>query len=306
MIRKRALIKKSFGEKLFDMANVCFFVLLAFVMVFPFWNVLMVSVVRIGEFYARPLILWPNEFVFDNYRFIFSSSKMLNTFGVTVFVTVIGTVYSVLLTAMMAYGLSKRSLPGRKWLMALLTFTMFFQGGLIPYYLLIKDIGLMNSVWVMILPAGISVWNFIIMKTHFQQMPDSLEESARIDGANDILILFKIILPLSLPILATFALFNAVGFWNSWFDALIFIQNRNLHPLQLVLRQMLIDANMPVEMSAAFTEARSKGADGEKIPIFEEGLKMASVIVATVPLLIIYPWLQKYFAKGFMIGSLKS
>jgi putative aldouronate transport system permease protein len=296
-------LRRSFGERVFDFCNVTFFVLLGIIMVFPLWNVLMVSLVRVGEFYAKPIILWPSTFNLDNYRFIFSSDKMLKTFAVTIFITVVGTGYSVLMTAMMAYGLSKKSLPGRKALLALLTFTMFFQGGLIPYYLLIKDIGLMNMIWVLIIPSGVSVWNFIIMKTHFQQMPDSIEESAKIDGANDILILFRIVLPLSVPILATFSLFNAVGFWNGWFDALIFIQNRNLHPLQLVLRQMLIEANMPPEMALSFKEAMSKG---EKIPIFEEGLKMAAVVVAVTPLLCIYPWLQKYFSKGVLIGSVKA
>jgi putative aldouronate transport system permease protein len=306
MVRVKSLnrIRSSPGEKVFDFFNVLFFVVLIFVMLFPLWNVLMVSLVTIGEFYSKPLILWPAPFNFDNYRFIFSSDKIVTTFGVTAFVTVAGTAYSVLITAMLAYGLSKKGLPARKTLMALLTFTMFFSGGLIPYFLLIKGVAfLYNHVWVMIIPNGVSIWNFIIMKTYFQQMPDSLEESAKIDGANDISIFVRIVLPLSMPIIATFSLFNAVGFWNTYYDALLFIQNRKLHPLQLVLRQMIVEANMPPEMAAKFTEARGKEGS---IPIFEEGLKMASVIVATVPLLCIYPWLQKYFAKGVMIGSVKA
>lgn len=262
----------------------------------------MTSLVGVGEFYERPLILWPRHFNFDSYRLIFGSNKMVRTFGVTAFVTLAGTLFSMTVTSMIAYGMSKKTLPGRKFFMLILTFTMFFSGGLIPYYLLIRDIGLINKIWVMIIPAGVSVWNFIILKSHFQQMPESLEESAKIDGANDLLILFKIVLPLSLPIFVTFSLFNAVGFWNTWFDAMIFIQNRDLHPLQLVLRQMLIDSSIPPEMAANYSRLKDLK---EKEPLFDEGVKMATVIVATVPILFIYPWLQKYFEKGVLIGSIR-
>jgi putative aldouronate transport system permease protein len=179
---------------------------------------------------------------------------------------------------------------------------MFFSGGLIPYYLLIRDLGLMNKIWVLILPGGVSIYNLIIMKSFFNQLPVELEESAKLDGANDIFIFIKIVLPLSMPLLATFALFNAVGFWNAWFDAMLFIQNRDLHPLQLVMRQMIVDNNMPVEMQAKFIRSKESSSDS---PIFEEGLKTATVIIATIPILVVYPWLQKYFAKGVMIGSIK-
>jgi len=177
---------------------------------------------------------------------------------------------------------------------------MFFQGGLIPYYLLIKDLGLMNSIWVMILPKGISIFNFLVMKSFFNQLPIELEESAKLDGANEIVIMIKIILPLSLPILATFSLFTAVMFWNEWFDAMLFIQDTNLQPLQLVLRGMIIDNLMPAEMLAKFTQSVGGGKQ-----LFDEAVKAAIIIVSTVPLLCLYPWLQKYFEKGVLIGSVK-
>jgi putative aldouronate transport system permease protein len=295
-------IKTSFGGKLFDLINILLFIFLSAIMLFPIWNVLTTSLVGIGEFYARPIILWPNEMTFVHYQYIFSSDKMLRTFAVTTFVTVVGTVYNLLVNTGCAYGLSKKYLPGRNVLLTIFTFTMFFSGGLIPYYLLIRDLGLMNKIWVLILPGGVSIYNLIIMKSFFNQLPVELEESAKLDGANDIFIFIKIVLPLSMPLLATFALFNAVGFWNAWFDAMLFIQNRDLHPLQLVMRQMIVDNNMPVEMQAKFIRSKESSSDS---PIFEEGLKTATVIIATVPILVVYPWLQKYFAKGVMIGSIK-
>lgn len=292
-------IKESLGSRIFDVCNVCFFVLIGFVMIFPFWNVLTTSIVGIGEFYARPLILWPKDPTLIAYKFIFSSDKMTRTFAVTTFVTVVGTIYNVIVTSCMSYSLSKKYLPGRNIFLIILTITMFFSGGLIPYYLLIKSLGLMNTIWVLIIPTGVSVWDFVVMKSFFSQLPVSLEESAKLDGANDIVILFKIIFPLSLPLLATFALFNAVGIWNAWFDAMLFIQDRKLHPLQLVLRQMLVDNNLPAEMQTKFIQ-QDKGT-----LLFDEGLKMATVVVATIPILCIYPWLQKYFEKGVMVGSVK-
>lgn len=292
-------VKESLGGKIFDIWNVCFFVFMSIIMLFPFWNVLTTSFVGIGEFYATPLILWPKEPTMEAYKFIFSSDKMLRTFGVTIFVTVVGTIYNISITSAIAYALSKTYLPGRNVILVILTFTMFFSGGLIPYYLLIRQLGLMETIWVMILPSGVNIWNFVVMKSFFSELPESLEESAKIDGANDIVILIRIVLPLSLPLLATFSLFAAVGYWNTWYNAMIFIQDRKLHPLQLVLRQMLVDNNLPPEMQTKFIK------EDVDSPLFDEGLKMAAVVVATVPILFLYPWLQKYFEKGVMIGSIK-
>jgi len=294
-------IKRSIGDRVFDFCNVCFFVLMCLIMIFPFWNVFTTSIVDVGEFYRRPFILWPEEPTLNAYRLIFSSDRTLRGFGISVFITVVGTIYGLMVNACAAYAMSKKYVPGRKFILVFITFTMFFSGGLVPYYLLIRDLKLINTIWVLIIPGGISVWNFTVMKSFFNEIPESLEESAKLDGANDITILFRIVLPLSLPLLATFALFGAVGIWNSWFDAMIFIQNRKLHPLTLVLRELIFSSTLPPEMAAQFESA--KGTTTSQI--FDEAIKTATVVVATVPILCIYPWLQKYFVKGVMIGSIK-
>jgi len=294
-------IKRSIGDRVFDFCNVCFFVLMCLIMIFPFWNVFTTSIVDVGEFYRRPFILWPEEPTLNAYRLIFSSDRTLRGFAISVFITVVGTLYGLMVNAAAAYAMSKKYVPGRKFILLFITFTMFFSGGLVPYYLLIRDLKLMNTIWVLIVPGGISVWNFTVMKSFFNEIPESLEESAKLDGANDITILFRIVLPLSLPLLATFALFGAVGIWNSWFDAMIFIQNRKLHPLTLVLRELIFSSTLPPEMAAQFESA--KGTTTSQI--FDEAIKTATVVVATVPILCIYPWLQKYFVKGVMIGSIK-
>jgi putative aldouronate transport system permease protein len=271
-------------------------------MIFPFWNVFTTSIIDVGEFYRRPFIIWPEEPTLRAYEFIFSSDRTLRGFAISIFITVVGTVYGLLVQASAAYAMSKKYLPGRRFFLVIITFTMFFSGGLIPYYLLIKNMHLINTIWVLILPGGISVWNFVIMKSFFNVLPVSLEESAKLDGANDIVVLLRIVLPLSMPLLATFALFSAVGIWNAWFDALIFLQDRKLHPLTLVMRELIFNSTLPPEMQSQFVAASEKN---RSTPIFDEAVKMATVIVATVPILCVYPWLQKYFAKGVMLGSIK-
>lgn len=294
------MYKRSIGEKIFDVILVIFFILCAVIMTFPFYNVLMTSLVSRGEYYSRSLILWPEKFYFTSYQFILSSDKLMRSMGVTVFVTLVGCAYSMFVTVMLAYGLSKKSLPGRNIFLSLILITMFFGGGLIPYYMLVRSLGLINSVWVMIFPVGVSIWNFIIIKSFFNQIPESLEESAKLDGANDFQVLWKIVLPLSLPVLATFTLFYGVEYWNTWWFALLFITDQRLHPLQLVLRKMVVLNELPSQMQVGFNTTT-----GGRVDLFDDGIRMATVVVATIPILCVYPFLQKYFAKGVLIGSLK-
>lgn len=302
--KKRNRIQQSLGSRIFDVCNVIFFIILAVVMIIPFWNVLMISLTNQGEYYSRPLVLLPYGFNLTSYEFLFSAGTIPRAFLVTITVTLSGTILSTLFTSMLAYPLSKKRLAGRKGFTIYLLITMFFSGGLIPTYLLItQTLHLKNNLLALILPASVNVWNFVIMRTFFSQIPDSMEESAKIDGANDFVILFRIIYPLSIPMLATLALFVGVNLWNAWFSAKLYIGDANLYPLQLVLRNMVKDANKPAELMIAYGQMRD--AAGNPIPFFEDGLKMAMVIITVVPMLLIYPFMQKYFEKGVMIGSVK-
>jgi len=284
----------------FDVFNVSFMVLLMIIMIFPFWVVFTSSIVSAGEFFTNPIIIWPQAPTFAAYQYIFGNDRILRSFVISAFITVVGTIYYLFITSSMAYALSKHYLPGRKFFLILLTITMFFSGGLVPYFLLIRNLGLMNSIWALILPGGIVIWDFIVMKSFFTQLPVELEESAKIDGASGLMIYARIILPLSTPLLATFSLFSAVRIWNAWFDAMIFITDRSLQPFQLVLRQIVVDTDVPPELMNLM--ARGAMEDGV---VFMEALQMAAVIVGILPILFIYPFLQRYFEKGIMIGSIK-
>jgi ABC-type glycerol-3-phosphate transport system permease component len=293
--------RRRLADRIFDTGLVAFFVLLAVVMLLPLWTVLMTSLVDTGEYFARSLILWPRRLYLDSYRYIFTAgSEIFTSLLVTAALTVVGSLYSMLVTTSLAYGLSKRALPGGRFFIMVVTVTMFFSGGLIPYYLLIKNLGLMNTFAVLFIPSAVNTWNFLVIKSFFSQLPAELEESARMDGASDIRVFFRIVLPLSLPVLATFMLFYAVSYWNTWWPTTLFIQKKDLFTLQYVLRGMIVENRRPMMMDA---KARQAGMIGDRL--FDEGIKMATVIVATVPILCVYPFLQKYFAKGVMIGAVK-
>lgn len=279
---------------IFDFFNILFFIVLSIVMIFPLWSVLMTSLVSNGEYFARSIILWPRKFVFESYIAVFHDEQLIRSLLVTIFITVVGTLYSMLMTVMLAYGLAKDNLMWGKFFRTLIIITMYFNGGIVPYYILIKNLHLRDTIWVMIIPMAISAWNYIIIRSFFRQLPESLDEAAKIDGANDLQILFRIILPLSAPVLATFSLFYGVEYWNSWWFAMLFISDSNLHPLQYVLREMVI-SNSNIQ-STTITMGKA---------LFEEGVKMATVVVATVPILVVYPFLQKYFTKGVILGAIK-
>lgn len=286
--------------KLFDYLNVLLFLVLAVIMLIPFWSVLMTSLVGSAEATRRTFIIWPEKFNFFSYQYILSSDRIPRSFLVTVASTICGTAWSMLLTTTIAYALSKKYLVGRNIFLGLITFTMFFTGGLIPFYLLVtRTLHLNDTFWVLFLPGGFSVMSFVMIKSFFNQIPDSLEESARIDGANDIYIFIRIILPLSLPAIATFSLFYAVGMWNQYFNPMIFLANSpELHPLQLVLRKIVIEG------SKKEFDQKMKQLFGN-VTVFEDGVKYATVMVATAPILVVYPFVQKYFTKGIYVGSIK-
>ena len=243
----------------------------------------------------RGLLLKPLGFSLQAYDLVLENPMILLGYKNTILYMTVGTTINVTLTAMGAYALSRKKVMLAGALMFIMVFTMFFEGGLVPTYLLVKNLGMYNNIWAVTIPNAMRVWCLIIMRTGFQQVPVDLEESARLDGANDLQILYKVILPVSMPVVAVIILFYGVDHWNSYFNAMIFLRDRNLYNLQLVLREILVSNNV--------SEATRFGnADRYAIQI---SIKYAVIIVSTVPILCIYPFLQKYFAKGIMIGAIK-
>lgn len=296
-------IKRSPGDRAFDICNVAIFVLIALLMLFPFWNIIAISLTSNAEYMRRPFILFPEQPTLEAYNYIFATPLFPRAYGVTLIITVTGTILSTLITSMLAYGLSKNTLRGHKFFMIYLLITMFFSGGLIPtYYNITKTLNLSNNLLALILPGTVSVFNFIIIRSFFRQLPASLEESAKIDGANEFTILFRIIYPLSIPTLATIAMFVAVGLWNSWFSAQLYMRDEKLYPLQLIIRNYIVRDTKPTDMQNL---EGLRDAAGKRIYLNEAGLKMACAVASTVPMLLIYPFIQKYFEKGVTIGAVK-
>jgi putative aldouronate transport system permease protein len=291
------LIKRSLGEKAFDWSNTVFMVIISFVTMYPLLYVLLSSLSDPQYVVQnRGLVLYPHGFNWDAYVMVFKNPNILISFGNTLFYVIAGTLVNIMLTSLGAYALSRRNLMLKNPVMFLIVFTMFFEGGLVPLYLLMQNLNLLDSRLALILPSAISAFNLIIMRTAFQGVPESLEESARIDGAGDWTILFRVVLPLSMPVVAVMLLFYGVSHWNSWFYATIFLQSRDLYPLQVILREILISND---------TNAMSVGVGtGDQMAIGET-IKYATIIIATVPILFLYPFLQKYFVKGVMIGAIK-
>lgn len=290
-------IKKSIGSHIFDTFNIIFLSLLSLAALYPIWYVLMGSFSKANELIQYTGIIWKNVgFSLDAYKAVFSNKNIYIGYGNTVLYVFAGSFVNLLMTSLGAYGVSRKDFFWKKFIMIMIMVTMFFGGGLIPTYLLIRSLNLINNPLVMILPGAITTYNLIIMRTAFMAIPYSLEEAAKIDGADDFYILFKIIIPLALPTMAVVGLYYGVAHWNSWFDAMIYLRNRNLYPLQLFLREILINSQM-----SEFMEGSANG-DFESIA---ETIKYATIMVATVPILLAYPFLQKFFVKGVMIGAVK-
>lgn len=267
----------------------------------PMVNVWAISLSEAHEVFKDPMMLWPKSFTLESYKYIFNTQVLLKSFGITVFVTVVGTLLNLLFTATGAYGLSKTHVPGHKIMLWMIIIPMLFGAGLIPMYILLKNLGLLNSIWVLILPKLVASFNLILMRNFFWSIPESLEESARIDGASEFRVLWSVILPLSKPVIATVGLFYAVGHWNDFFTGLFFISDNSKWPLQMVLRSIIIDFNM-LNMGTQNTNTLN---DASKLVVQPENIKAATIIFAIVPILIVYPFLQKYFVKGIMLGSVK-
>lgn len=287
--------RRSVGDLVGEVIIYLILTFLAVIMVIPFIYVIAASFAKESEIQTRPIFLWPNEPTFAAYEEVFDMSNMgptvLRSLLVSILVTVIGTIINLFFTTTMAYGLSRSDLKGKKFLLNMVLFTMVVNGGMIPTFLLVKGLGMYDTYAALILPGAISAYNMLIVRNFFIELPRELEEAASIDGCSDIGIFVKIALPLSMPCLATFGLFYAVGHWNNYFGALLYLDDQKKYPFQLVLRNIVMQS-----------QDTSSNADQE-LP--SDTLKMASIVIGTVPILCVYPFLQKHFAAGVMVGAVK-
>jgi putative aldouronate transport system permease protein len=280
-----------------------FLIVLSFTALYPFWNALVVSFNTGTDTSMGGVTFWPRDFTLENYKIILSDNRLLNGFFISVSRTVIGTITAILMTAILAYGMTKSNLMGRKIYMVYFIITMYVGGGLIPSYLLIRSLGLMNNFLVFIIPSLISVWNMIVFRTFFKGLPAGLEESAQIDGCSHWGMFFRIILPLSGPVIATLGLFTAIAHWNDWFMPSIYITNEKLVPIQTMLRQTL-NSNIVTGQSGIFDTASASIVEKTR-SITSKSLTMAMMMVVTLPIIIVYPFVQRFFVKGVLVGSMK-
>ncbi|ADP31187.1 carbohydrate ABC transporter permease [Bacillus atrophaeus] len=281
--------------RVFDVCNILFLGGVGAITILPFLYIIAGSFATEAELAQRSFFIFPKTFTLDAYRYVFSTPTFIRSMGVSIFITVVGTAVQLFFTFTMAYPLAKRHVKGRNLLLNLVIFSMLFSGGMIPTYIVVKSLGLLDSYWALILPMAINPFNLIIIKNFFQQLPRELEESAKIDGCSEIGVFWRIALPLSKPVIATFALFYAVGIWNDFFHALLYINDSAKWPLQMVLRQVTILSDL--------TAANGDMVQNTVPP--EQGIKLAVIVIATIPILAVYPFLQKHFAKGILIGSVK-
>lgn len=289
-------IRQSLGSRTFDTINVMFMLGLMFITLYPLYYIFIVSISD-GHIVMRgDISFWPRGMNLDTYRLLLHDSAIIRAYGNTILYTVVGTMINLGCTILCAYPLSKRDFYGRGFFTLMIVFTMFFSGGLIPSYLLVKQLHLINTMWALILPGAISAWNMIVMRTFFQGIPNELFESARIDGAHEFWVLFRIVLPLSLPIIVTISMFYAVGHWNSFFSALIYLDEKAKYPVQILLRNIVVMGQM---------SEQSQELSGPYAAVTSTNIKYAVIMIVVAPIVAVYPFIQKYFIKGVMIGSLK-
>jgi putative aldouronate transport system permease protein len=289
---------KSRGFNLADAILLVFLGMAALVCVFPFYQTVVMSFSSIKDIAGGRVLLFPTRINFSAYEYLINDGRAMRGFQVTLFITALGTALSLMITASGAYGLTKKTLPGYSLIFNAIIFTMFFGGGMVPFFLVVRSLGMLNNLMAMIIPSALSTFNLILMRNFFAAIPAELEESAHIDGANEIVILVRIIIPVSMPIIATITLFYAVGYWNTWYNAMLFITDTRKYPLQLVLREMITNISVMVN-DQAYSQMM------ENRTFYQESVRAAIIVVSAFPILMVYPFLQKYFTKGIMLGSLK-
>lgn len=291
------VIKETFSDKVFNFFNVLLTILITLIVLYPLIYILSASFSDPMAVMNGEVLLIPVDFTFAGYQKVFQNEDIVTGYLNSIQYTIVGTAVNLIMTVLGAYPLSRKDFYGRNVLTAFFAFTMFFGGGMIPTYLVIQDLGLLNNFWVMILPGAVSVWSMVIVRTFFQSsIPDELREAAVIDGCSNTRLLMTIILPLSIPVLAVITMQYAVGHWNAYFNALIYITDREKYPLQMVLRELLMQSKMDEMMD-------TEGAVTQQM--LAESLKYAVMVVASVPVLLLYPFLQRYFVKGVMVGVIK-
>lgn len=276
----------------FDIILAILMAALALLILYPFYNAVLISVVSQYEYLQTPILLFPKQWDFTSYAFVFESGQILSGMRTTIVILVVGVLYNMFLTVTLAYALTK-PFPGKKAVTYIIIFTMYFSGGLLPFYLLIKNLGMIDSIWSMIIPTGISFMYMTVIKQNFEAIPAELEESAKIDGASEIRILRSIYLPLSKPVLATFVLYYGVERWNEWWNGMLFIKDVDKQPLQLILRNIIMNAASVADGSAS------------DAVVFGDGVKMASILIAMLPIMCLYPFLQRFFIGGLTVGAVK-
>lgn len=289
-------IKQDIDSRIFDTINVTILLLFTLIIIVPLWNVIVSSFSSGRSLAEGGFVFWPKEFSMENYQAVFRDETIWQSFIISVLKTVIGVVTHVFFCAMIGYGLSKSNVRGRKLYVTMGVITMFFSGGMIPTYLLIKSLGLLNSFWVYIIPALFSYYDVVILMNFFRNVPDSLEESAKIDGAGDWKIFLKIFVPLSMPAMATIALFNGVNQWNDFMTTKLYITDQWLYPLQMKLYEIIVQSQ---------TQSMQNIGGSVVIETTTKGVQLATIVITTLPIVVIYPILQRYFISGMMLGAVK-
>lgn len=293
---ENSIQSNTLSSRIFDLLNIIIMLFISLICLIPFLNIIAISLSSAGPIVSGKITIFPIDVTVDSYKSVIRNSSMIRAFTFTIVLTILYTAISLFMTVCAAYPLTKKSLKGREIFMILIIITMYFDGGIIPNYLLVKDLKLVDTIWALILPGMLSAYNLIILKSFFTSIGEPLQEAARIDGCSEIGILIRIILPLSKPILATLSLFYAVSRWNGLQDVLFYVNKPQLYTLQLKLREIIM-------MDRIADISAQEGLNTGKT--VAESVKSASIIVATLPILLLYPWLQKYFISGIMIGSVK-
>lgn len=297
-------IKETREDKIFLALNYLYVTIAFLIVAYPLVYMISASISNPKDVASGAMWLFPKNITFEGYQRVFQDSRIWNGYGNTILYTIVGTAVNLAVTIPAAYALSRRDFVGRNFFMGMFMVTMFFGGGLVPSYLLIKNLGMINSMWALILPAAASVWNIIVSRTFFQgTIPGEIQEAAQIDGCSNFRLFFNIILPLSMPIIAVMALFYGVGHWNSYFSAMIYLNDSEKYPLQLVLRQILVLQEMSAQGTGTMdsTAATALNNKAEVAAL----VRYAVIIVSTLPIIIVYPFIQRYFVQGVMIGSVK-
>ena len=290
LTRDRPGPSNKFGS--FDVVLFIILLIYALLIIFPFYYLFVVSITPHNIYAETPFLLWTPEISFDSYKTVFTESKIWNGLGITLILLFGGTAYQLFFTVITGYALSRKGWFGQNFVMNMIIVTMFFGGGLIPYYLLIESLNMKDTIWVMIIPGAIDTFNMLLIRNYFASLPKELEESARIDGANDVQIFVKIFLPLSLPMLATIGLFFAVGNWNSWYNGMLFNHSQNIKTLQQVLQDIIVNQSSSIP-------------NPNQAKITPESLKIAAIFFTIIPMMCFYPFLQRFFVKGIVVGAIK-